>query len=38
MTAHTERYDISDVNSVTVAVALHDLRKSFVQFAANQIR
>lgn len=38
MTAHTERYDISDVNPVTVAVASHDPRKSFMQIAADQSR
>lgn len=40
MTAHTERYDISNVNpvTVTVAVALYDPRKSFMQIAPNQSR
>lgn len=34
MTAHPERYDISNVNPITVAVALYDPRKSFMQIAA----
>lgn len=38
MTAHTERDDITDVNPVTVAVSLHDPRRSFMQIDANQSR